>query len=71
MIAARDIVCAFIDGPLQGQQIRVDLETHRHVDRKTGAEYVRETTGRDGALVSYFRLRTRLTQQANNGPSEA
>ena len=57
MIAARDIVCTFIDGPLQGQMIAVDLETRRHTDRKTGAEYVRETTWRDGALVSYFRLR--------------
>jgi hypothetical protein len=57
MIAARDIVCAFIDGPLQGQQISVDLEKHNHTDRKTGAEYVRFTETRDGVLVSYFRLR--------------
>ncbi len=56
MIAAV-IACTFIDGPLAGQQISVDLEKHNHTDRKTGAEYVRETTGRDGALVSYFRLR--------------
>jgi hypothetical protein len=51
------LVCAFIDGPLQGQMIAADLEKHDHTDRKTGAYYVRETVTRDGALVSYFRLR--------------
>lgn len=56
-MTATVITCTFIDGPLQGQQISVDLEKHNHTDRRTGAEYVRFTETRDGALVSYFRLR--------------
>lgn len=51
------LVCAFIDGPLQGRLIAADLEKHDHTDRKTGAYYVRETVTRGGVLVSYFRLR--------------
>lgn len=75
---ATTLVCAFIDGPLQGQRISVDLEKHDHTDRKTGAYYVRITETRDGALVSYFRLRapvltkgTGLTQATTARPSEA
>lgn len=49
----------FREGPLQGQVIHVDLETHNHTDRKTGAEYVRITEW-DAArreLVSWFVMR--------------
>ena len=50
------IRCQFIDGPLVGKTLDVDLEQHDHTDRKTGAYYVRETDGRTGQPISYFRL---------------
>ena len=56
------IPATFRDGPLQGQVLDVDLETHNHTDRKTGAEYMRVTVTdpADGQLKSYFIYRETL-----------
>lgn len=51
------ITATFRDGPLAGTSVEVDLEQHRYVDRKTGAEYLRFTEYVGNDVRSYFVLR--------------
>lgn len=52
------ITAQFRDGPLAGTQVECDIEKHTWRDRKTGAEYIRQTEYTAGEVVSYFILRT-------------
>lgn len=67
MTAPQTITAQFRDGPLAGTQVECDIEKHTHTDRKTGAEYVRQTEWdvMRGTLATYFYLRQPKQTKAN------